>query len=532
MRAVIYTRVSTDEQADKGFSLRHQKEALEKYCEVKGITIVEHFQDDYSAKTFDRPSWKRLHEYVRANRRTIDMVLFTRWDRFSRNISEAYRVIRLFHNMGVVMNSMEQQLDLAQPDSKIMLSIYLSSGEVENDKNSIRTREGMRKAMMEGCFATKPPFGYIRHRNEMGRATALPDPEKAEVIRYAFAEFARGIYAIEELRIILRRRFNVTFRKNSFAYMLKNPVYNGKIVVKAWKEFPEMIVDGLHEPLVDDLTFTRVQDILEGRRRITKYPARIDENLPLRGFLECPRCGRNITGSASTSRNKTRHYYYHCTSACGYRYRAADTNSDFRNLLLNMQPAANVLDLYVASLEEYFKDREGDKEKHLIRLDKELVQVEGMLEALEDKFFSGSVNLDTYNNVRQRYTLRINDLKHQIEELQLQDQEFMEYVHSSSTLLHNLERHYTHSDIDNKQKLIGSIFPEKLIYENSIYRTTRVNEVIGLLFENTGDFRGLRIEKRAGEIRQPKKAPPLTLFSNHFIHDMRLLHEIQLTKSA
>lgn len=50
--ALLYIRVSTDEQADKGYSLQHQEERLRKYCELQGINVIGLFKDDHSAKTF------------------------------------------------------------------------------------------------------------------------------------------------------------------------------------------------------------------------------------------------------------------------------------------------------------------------------------------------------------------------------------------------------------------------------------------------------------------------------------------------
>ena len=85
MNTIIYTRVSTDEQAEKGFSLRHQKQILTTYCEINKLTIAKHFEDDYSAKNFNRPEWRNLMDYATKNKKTIDKVLFTKWDRFSRN---------------------------------------------------------------------------------------------------------------------------------------------------------------------------------------------------------------------------------------------------------------------------------------------------------------------------------------------------------------------------------------------------------------------------------------------------------------
>jgi site-specific DNA recombinase len=59
--AIIYTRVSTEEQAEYGFSLAHQEDLLRRECVRKGIQILEHFQDDgYSAKDFKRPAFQEL----------------------------------------------------------------------------------------------------------------------------------------------------------------------------------------------------------------------------------------------------------------------------------------------------------------------------------------------------------------------------------------------------------------------------------------------------------------------------------------
>jgi site-specific DNA recombinase len=60
-KAILYTRVSTEEQAIKGYSLLDQEEVLRKACLADNVQIVDHFQDDgYSAKNFNRPSFNRL----------------------------------------------------------------------------------------------------------------------------------------------------------------------------------------------------------------------------------------------------------------------------------------------------------------------------------------------------------------------------------------------------------------------------------------------------------------------------------------
>lgn len=59
-RADLYIRVSTDEQADKGYSQRDQEERLKRYCATNKIAVGQVIYEDHSAKTFNRPEWTRL----------------------------------------------------------------------------------------------------------------------------------------------------------------------------------------------------------------------------------------------------------------------------------------------------------------------------------------------------------------------------------------------------------------------------------------------------------------------------------------
>ena len=60
MNIILYKRVSTDDQADRGFSLQHQEKVLNDYCNLRGYNIIDTYTEDYSGKTFDRPEWKKL----------------------------------------------------------------------------------------------------------------------------------------------------------------------------------------------------------------------------------------------------------------------------------------------------------------------------------------------------------------------------------------------------------------------------------------------------------------------------------------
>jgi DNA invertase Pin-like site-specific DNA recombinase len=76
MTADLYIRVSTDEQADKGYSQRDQEERLRRYCELQKITVRKVVLEDHSAKTFNRPEWTKLLADLKKRQGKIDHILF------------------------------------------------------------------------------------------------------------------------------------------------------------------------------------------------------------------------------------------------------------------------------------------------------------------------------------------------------------------------------------------------------------------------------------------------------------------------
>lgn len=173
--ADLYIRVSTDEQADKGYSLRDQEERLRRYCAQKNIVVRNIYVEDYSAKSFNRPEWKKVISDLRKQRKKKNMtlLLFTKWDRFSRNVSQAYQTIDILRELCSEPQAIEQPLDMDIPESKIMLSHYLTIPEVENERRALNVFYGMRRAKKEGRWMGTAPLGYVNKITEDKKNTLL-----------------------------------------------------------------------------------------------------------------------------------------------------------------------------------------------------------------------------------------------------------------------------------------------------------------------------------------------------------------------
>ena len=166
-RAVIYCRVSSDEQA-KGCSLDFQESQLREFCQKKEIEVVEVYREDYTAKTMERPEMKKLKAKYLKKRSGTDYVLVLRWNRFSRKVQQALALIDEFKVRDVEVNAIEEWIDSKDDDAIILKTLHLSMAEADNNKRSKATRDGIHATRMKGGWSNKAPRGYInKHADEL-----------------------------------------------------------------------------------------------------------------------------------------------------------------------------------------------------------------------------------------------------------------------------------------------------------------------------------------------------------------------------
>lgn len=159
-KVAIMSRVSSDEQA-KGFSLDVQYDALTRHCQRFDYEVVYVITEDHSAKTFNRPEWKKWKKHVKINFRDIDMLLVTKWDRFTRNHVDGHIEIRDHINKwNITIQAIEQPIDFSIPEQKALLAFYLVMPEIDNDRRSIKIKDGIRKGLKQGKWRRKAPLGY------------------------------------------------------------------------------------------------------------------------------------------------------------------------------------------------------------------------------------------------------------------------------------------------------------------------------------------------------------------------------------
>ncbi len=478
--ADLYIRVSTDEQADKGYSQRNQEEVLRKYCLINNIQVKDIFFEDHSAKSFDRPQWKKLLLNLKQSKSKVNFILFTKWDRFSRNAGDAYQMIATLTKLGAEPQAVEQPLDLSIPENKLMLAIYLAAPEVENDRRALNVFYGMRRARKEGRYMGHAPIGYEHFISENGRKYIRPKEPSASILKYAFEELSKNIFNTEQILKLVRRK-GINISKNSFWVAIRNPLYCGKIFIPKYKNEDSCLVDGLHEPIISEELFYIVQDILDGRGRNHRPKIITNKEFPLRGFLICPKCGKMLTGSKSRGRNNY-YSYYHCYKGCTYRINADKMHQAFEVELKQYIPKPEIKELYKEIILEVFNDHTKNTFLEKRKLLKEINDYTERISHIRNLLSTKQIDVSDYKEMKFNYSSTIERLETRLANVLDSSNNVKDLLDKGIDSFLELYNNYEKGSPEEARQLIGSIYPENFTFDGTRVRTARINEVINNIY--------------------------------------------------
>ena len=187
-RAALYLRVSTQEQAQEGYSIGEQKERLIAYCKALDWLITDVYVDGgYSGSNLNRPGIQKLMDETDK----FDVVLVYKLDRLSRSQRDTLYLIEeafLPHNVDFV--SMQESFDTATPFGKAMIGLLAVFAQLEREQIKERTRMGRIARAKSGLYRGG-----------------------GNVQRQAHHKPLRSRAGQEDIRLVSRGAFNSTYKK-------------------------------------------------------------------------------------------------------------------------------------------------------------------------------------------------------------------------------------------------------------------------------------------------------------------------------
>ncbi len=479
MNAILYIRVSTREQVEN-YSLASQEKICREYAERQGWNIVNIFREEgESAKTADRTELLKLLEYCRTNKGKVDILLVYKFDRFARNSADHHAVKAILLKNGVKVRSATEMVD-ETPGGKLMESIFSAIAQFDNDVRSDRTREGMREKIRQGHWAWKAPIGYKNSPTGM-----LVDEERSVFIKRAFEEYAKGGFTVKAVTNKLNRWGLRTEKGKKVTPQLLVKIFNNKIycgIVEAWGEEHE----GVHSPLISKALFHKVNSIRLGKSVTAAIP-HFSRNpfFPLKNILTCMYCGKHLTGSNSTARNKTKHAYYHCV--CGaVRVRKEVAENNFYNYLKDIQPNPDLIHMFKLILANTWKKKHIEASKSVERIDNEISNIKNLKDKLLQKNLDGIVSNEDY--IEQVKICNENITTKEIERAEYRERETSSdhLISLVETLFEDVSSLWFEANLENKQRFQNLIFSHGLPINNTGFGTA----TLGLPFNLIRDFAG------------------------------------------
>lgn len=274
--AAIYIRVSTDYQAEEGYSIDAQKEQLSAYCISKGIKDYEFYIDGgWSGSNIDRPEMQRLIKDVKDGK--ISHVVVYKLDRLSRSQKDTlYLIEDVFNPHGVDFMSLNESMDTSTPNGRLMLGILSAFAQLERENIRLRTRMGMKERVKSGLWmgGGRIPFGYDYDKTQ---GILVPNQD-AEKVRQIYKLYIEGRSA-QDIANILGLKYEklvsqILTRKSNYGII----EYNGE-------EY-----QGKHEPIISKETYDIAMKCMLER---SKVRANTSEHL-LTGLIYCGKCGAKM----------------------------------------------------------------------------------------------------------------------------------------------------------------------------------------------------------------------------------------------
>lgn len=257
VRAAIYTRVSTEDQAKEGFSLDAQLDKLRSYCKARDWIIAgEYIDDGYSGRNTKRPAYTRMMQEMDK----WDTVLVIKMDRIHRNSKNFMLMMEKLKKHGKEFVSMTESLDTSTAMGRFVMDIIQRIAQLESEQIGERVYIGMeQKARTNGgVLGFNIPYGYDYIDGKL-----VINEDEARVVKDIYSWYSEGKSMGEIAKMLNNSKIPTKkggfWAKKTISTILKNPTYCGYL---HWEDY---INKSDHDPIVSENDFNEIQNLIAAR---------------------------------------------------------------------------------------------------------------------------------------------------------------------------------------------------------------------------------------------------------------------------
>ena len=311
MKAAIYTRVSTEEQRDYGYSIDGQIRELKDYCVRKKYDVIGIYNDaGFSGKNMNRPELERLLDDIKKG--LVDVVVAIKVDRLTRDGYDGQWLLKYCQENDVLLDLMYEQFDVNTSNGEMMYGMNLLFAQRERKEIGARTKKGLEEAVRQGKYPTQCPLGYIR--NLEGKLEI--DPVSSLVIKEIFELYSTGM-SMNAIAIKLQdegrfNKFNTKWREDKILKIIANPIYKGEChwrrTVSKGKQNPVIVLPNHSPKIVSEELFDKCQNqVIKNKHGGYGEHIHIFHNI-----VKCPYCNKPMSNYFTIKKRASgdKEFYY------------------------------------------------------------------------------------------------------------------------------------------------------------------------------------------------------------------------------
>ena len=469
--AVIYARVSSEEQDREGFSIPAQLNLNRVYAEEHGFEIIDEYIDVETAKRSGRKAFTEMLAFfsreatkIRSGKPGCTVLIVEKTDRLARNFLDLGHLDEL----GLEIHFVRERhihSPLSRSSDKLMYGVKAIFAKHYVDNLSEEAAKGMREKASQGMWPTVAPVGYCNVDGPDGKRIIIPDPERAPLVQRLFELYASGNYSLAEItteakRLALnRKKSGQTLAKSSIQHMLSNPLYCGYFY---WQGVEHQ---GTYKAIISPELFSRAQEVMTGRKPLSVARNRTNRFL-FQGLLKCGTCGCAVVGEVK----KGKYIYYHCTGNHGP---CEGKKQYLREEVIDAQVAEGLNDLVLdeeilewmlAILRDSQKEEQAIRAKTLSGIEDQIRQIKRRIEQAYLDRLEGVIDKEFFETQNKKWKEEQSNLEKKAERLQTGN---ASRIADSANLLELVQRAailYKNQTMEEKRKLL------KIVHSNSTLR--------------------------------------------------------------
>jgi site-specific DNA recombinase len=461
LRAAIYCRVSTDEQARHGFSLEAQQESCMRYIKDFGHDLFKIYVDDgYSAKNMNRPALQEMLEDIR--NKQIDIIIIWRLDRLTRRALDGLRMVdELFTKHGVSFATITERHDLTTAQGRWMFTVSLANAQNERELIGERVSFGQAKKAANG---RRVSLGAVYGYDKVNGKLVINETE-ANIVKQIFNWYVYKGWGYGKIASQLNAD-EVPAKKTQWVHStIKGILYNVTYIGKnAWtpKNADTIVNDGEHDAILEVDLFSLAQDRL--KRRGGLEMSRSSYHFPFSSIVKCGTCGASYHANKTKKASDTNSYVnYRCANRKPGKCKEPDIAEIklqklffeyFRNLTLEVQEITPPLS----------DDQVKIMQKEKSRIEREIKKFENRKNNLLDDLGDKIITRDEYRGKVEEINSRLSKLQ---EEMNIMEPP--EAAAASQTpeqvvgIVQNLEGDWKYMENEQRKFLIQMIFKRIVI---------------------------------------------------------------------